>query len=152
MAELNKILIIGRLTKDPELRYTQGGLPVCEFRIASNHTMRVKEEKREEVCYVDVTLFGRAGETAQKYLTKGREVLIDGRLQYNEWDGPDGQKRSKHRLVAERFQFLGSGGSRERVPEVAVETEEVSAVEESPPPPSSRHSPPADQAQDELPF
>lgn len=109
MAELNKVLLIGRLTKDPDLRYTPGGLAVAEFRLAVNHTYRTKEEKREETCFVDVSVFGRSGEVVKQYLQKGREVFVEGRLQFDAWEGPNGEKRSKHRVIADRFQFLGSG-------------------------------------------
>jgi len=110
MAELNKVLMIGRLTGDPELRYTPGGMAVTDLRLAVNHTYRTKEEKREETCFIDVNILGRGAEVAKEYLSKGREVFIEGRLQLSTWEGQDGQKRSKYRVVADRFQFLGGGG------------------------------------------
>jgi single-strand DNA-binding protein len=111
MAELNKILLIGRLTKDPELRYTPGGAAVAQLRMAVNHTYRSKEEKKEEVLYIDVNVFGRSAETVKQYLSKGRELFIEGRLQQQEWqDKTTGQKRSTMRVVADRFQFIGGGG------------------------------------------
>ena len=111
MTELNKVLLIGRLTKDPELRYTPGGMAVTEFRLAANHSYRTKEEKREEVCFVDINLMGRSAEVAKEYLSKGREVFIECRLQLNSWETPNGEKRSKYRVVADRFQFIGSRGA-----------------------------------------
>ena len=120
MTELNKVLLIGRLTKDPELKYTSSGTAVTELRLASNHTYKVNNEKREEVCFVDVTLWGRSAETVKEYMSKGREILIEGRLQFEQWESQDGQKRSKHRIVADRFQFIGSGG-REQRPQQAEE-------------------------------
>ena len=117
MTELNKILMIGRLTRDPELRYTPGGAAVAEFRLASNHTYRTRDnEKREEVCFVDVSLFGRSAETAKQYLAKGREVLVEGRLKFDTWEGQDGQKRSKHTILADRFQFIGGREGRSSAP------------------------------------
>jgi single-strand DNA-binding protein len=117
MAELNKVLMIGRLTKDPELRYTPGGLPVADFRLAANHTYRTKEgEKREEVCFIDVNVMGRGAEIAKEYLAKGREVFVEGRLQLSTWENQEGEKRSRYRVIADRFQFLGAraGGGGER--------------------------------------
>ena len=109
MAELNKVLLIGRLTKDPELRYTPSGTAVADFRLAANHSYRTRDnEKREEVCFIDINVMGRSAEIAKEYLGKGREVFVEGRLQLSSWDGPDGQKRSKYRVIADRFQFLGS--------------------------------------------
>jgi len=110
MAELNKVMLIGRLTKDPELRYTPGGAAVAQLRMAVNHTYRSKEEKKEEVLYIDVNLFGRSAETVKQYLSKGRELFIEGRLQQNDWQDKSGQKRTTYRVVADRFQFIGSGG------------------------------------------
>jgi single-strand DNA-binding protein len=109
MAELNKVMLIGRLTKDPELRYTPGGSAVAQLRMAVNHTYRNKEEKKEEVLYIDVSIFGRGAETAKQYLAKGRELFIEGRLQQNDWEDKSGQKRTNYRVIADRFQFLGGG-------------------------------------------
>ena len=115
MAELNKVLLIGRLTRDPELRYTPGGMAVADFRLAVNHTYRAKDEKREEVCYIDINVLGRSAEVVKEYLAKGREVFIEGRLQLNTWETQEGEKRQKYRVVADRFQFLGGGrGGAER--------------------------------------
>ena len=113
MAELNKILLIGRLTKDPELRYTPSGTAVAKLRMAVNHTYRVKEEKKQEVLYIDVSVFGRSAETVKQYTTKGRELFIEGRLQQDEWTDKNNQKRISYGVVADRFQFLGSGSGRQ---------------------------------------
>jgi single-strand DNA-binding protein len=112
MAELNKVMLIGRLTKDPELRYTPGGSAVAQIRMAVNHTYRTKEEKKEEVLYIDVSIFGRGAETAKQYLAKGRELFIEGRLQQNDWEDKAGQKRTTYKVIADRFQFLGGGTGR----------------------------------------
>ncbi len=114
MAELNKVMMIGRLTKDPEVKYTSSGAAVAELRLAVNHTYRAKDEKREETCFIDVNLWGRSAETAKEYLSKGREIFVEGRLQQSNWETQSGEKRSKIRMVADRFQFLGGrGGDRQ---------------------------------------
>jgi single-strand DNA-binding protein len=110
MSEYNKVILIGRLTKDPELRYTPSGTAVSQLRLAVNHTYRTKEEKKEEVLYIDVNVFGRSAETIKQYLSKGREILVEGRLQQDDWtDKNTGQKRTAYRVVADRFNFIGSG-------------------------------------------
>lgn len=110
MSEFNKVILIGRLTKDPELRYTPSGSAVAQLRLAANYTYRTKEEKKEEVLFIDVSVFGRSAETIKQYMSKGREILVEGRLQQNDWtDKTSGQKRTSYRVVADRFQFLGSG-------------------------------------------
>jgi single-strand DNA-binding protein len=110
MAELNKVLLIGRLTKDPELRYTPGGIAVAEFRMAVNHTYRTKEEKREETCFIDISVLGRSAEVIKEYLQKGREVFVEGRLQLDSWETPNGEKRSRYKVIADRWQFIGGSG------------------------------------------
>jgi single-strand DNA-binding protein len=130
MAELNKVMLIGRLTKDPELRYTPAGAAVAQIRMAVNHTYRSKEEKKEEVLYIDVSIFGRSAETAKQYLAKGRELFIEGRLQQNDWEDKSGQKRTTYRVVADRFQFLGGGTGRG----AGGPAREMAAEEGGPPP------------------
>ena|SRR5262249_2736610 len=114
MASFNKVILLGNLTRDPELRYTPSGTPVASFGLAVN-TQRsapgntgqgMAPERREEVCFVDIVAFGRQAETASEFLSKGRAALIEGRLQWRSWEGQDGQKRSKHEVVAERIQFM----------------------------------------------
>jgi single-strand DNA-binding protein len=118
MAELNKIMLIGRLTKDPELRYTAGGAAVATLRMAVNHTYYKRQgegapgEKKEEVLYIDVNVWNKAAETVKKYTTKGKELFIEGRLQMQDWTDKQGQKRRDFRVVADNFQFLGGSGSR----------------------------------------
>nr|MBU1328277.1 single-stranded DNA-binding protein [Candidatus Omnitrophota bacterium] len=133
MASLNKVLMIGNLTRDPELRYVPSGTPVATFGLAVNRTfMTQNKEKKDEVCFVRVVVFGKQAESCSQYLTKGRPVFIEGRLQYRAWE-QDGQKRSTLDIVADRVQFLGSptkhgtGGS-EEMPEPQKET----FVEEAP--------------------
>jgi len=112
MASFNKVVIAGNLTRDPEVRYTPGGTAVCEVGVAVNRTWFDKQanEKKEETTFVDVTLWGRQAEVAGEYLAKGRGVLIEGRLQLDEWeDKQSGQKRSKLKVVGENMQMLGGG-------------------------------------------
>lgn len=111
MANLNKVMLIGNLTADPDVRSTPRGTPVTELRLAVNRISNGPNEgeRREEVTYLDVTCWGRQGEIAGQYLTKGRPVFIEGRLQMDTWeDKQTGQKRSRIRIIAENLQLLGS--------------------------------------------
>lgn len=112
MASLNKVMLIGNLTRDPEVRHTPKGTAVGDFGLAMNMTYRTQDGgEKEEVCYVDVVVWGRQAETCKQYLSKGRQVFIEGRLQLDQWESPQGEKRSRLRIRAERVQFLSSGGS-----------------------------------------
>ena len=111
MANVNIVILAGNLTADPELRYTPGGLAVAQLRMAVNH--RFKDSKtnewREEATFIDVDLFGKQAETSKQYLSKGRGVLIEGRLRLDQWeDKQTGAKRSKLKVVGSRMQFLGA--------------------------------------------
>ncbi len=113
MASFNKVILLGNLTRDPQVRYTPSGTAVAEIGLAVNRYWFDKQSnsRREETTFVDVTLWGRDAEVAGEYLSKGRPVLIEGRLQLDTWDDKQtGQKRSKLRVVAERMQMLGSRG------------------------------------------
>lgn len=105
MAAFNKVVLAGNLTRDPELRFTNNGIPVCNFGLAVN---RVRS-KNEEVDFFDVTAWRELGETVANYKVKGDPILIEGRLQYSSWETNDGQKRSKVDVVADNIQFLGRG-------------------------------------------
>ena len=109
MASYNKVILMGNLTRDPELKYLPSGSAVANVGIAVNRnwTDRESGEKREEVCFVDLEAFGRTAETMNEYLQKGRPVLIEGRLRHRTWETDDGQRRSKHDIFVERFQFVG---------------------------------------------
>jgi single-strand DNA-binding protein len=110
MASYNRIVLVGNLTRDPQLSYTPSNTAVCKFGIATNRTWKDRDgNSREEVCFVDCTVFGRAGETFNQYMSKGRSVLVEGRLQFQQWTTPEGDKRSKHEVVVENFTFLGGG-------------------------------------------
>lgn len=106
---LNKVIITGNLTRSPHLRYTPNGTAVAELGLASNRRFKQGDELKEEVCFIDVVAFGRQAETAAQYLDKGRSVTIDGRLQQRRWETEDGQKRSKHEIVADQIIFNQDG-------------------------------------------
>lgn len=113
MASFNKVILVGNLTRDPEVRYVAGGTAVTELGLAVSRTWYDKQQsqKREETTFVDVTLWGRQAEVAGEYLSKGRPVLIEGRLQLDTWDDKEtGKKRSKLRVVGENMTMLGSRG------------------------------------------
>jgi single-strand DNA-binding protein len=118
VASLNKVFLMGNLTRDPELRYIPSGTAVCEFGLAMNREYqdRTSGERKEDVCFVDVVVWAKQAETCNQYLSKGRSVFVEGRLQYEQWE-KEGAKRSRLRVVADRVQFLGSpkdgGGRRE---------------------------------------
>ncbi len=109
MANLNKVLLIGRLTRDPESRTTSTGQTVVSFGLAVNrsYTRRDSGERVEETAFVDVEAWGRTGETIHRYMKKGRQIFIEGRLRFDSWER-DGQRRSKLSVVAENFQFIDS--------------------------------------------
>jgi len=116
MASLNKVLLIGNLTRDPELKYTPQGTAVCDFSIALNEKFKGKDGSwQEKVHYIDIAAWGRTAEVCGEYLKKGRPVFVEGRLNQDRWE-QDGQKRSKIRVTADRVQFLGgpqgAGGGR----------------------------------------
>ncbi|MCA8996293.1 MAG: single-stranded DNA-binding protein [Planctomycetaceae bacterium] len=117
MASFNKVILMGNLTRDPEVKYTTGGTAVAEIGLAVNRTWWDKQanQRKEETTFVDVTLWGRTAEVAGEYLSKGRPVLIEGRLQLDSWDDREtGKKRSKLRVVGENMTMLsgrGDGGS-----------------------------------------
>ena len=112
MANVNKVMLLGNITRDLEVRYTPKGTAVCDLGMAVNRVRTGDNGERiEEVTYVDVTLWGRQAELAGQYLSKGRSVFIEGRLQLDQWDDKQtGQKRSRLRVVGENMQFIGGQG------------------------------------------
>ncbi|MHC4645776.1 MAG: single-stranded DNA-binding protein [Planctomycetota bacterium] len=111
MANFNKVLLIGNLTRDPQLSYTPNQTAVVDFGLAVNRRWTGQDgNQREETCFVDCRSFGRQAETINKYLTKGRPVFVEGRLTFDSWTGQDGTRKSRHRVTVENFQFLGGGG------------------------------------------
>ncbi|MCV6608709.1 MAG: single-stranded DNA-binding protein [Campylobacterales bacterium] len=105
---LNKVILIGNLTRDVELKYTQGGSAIANLGLATNRRWKDRNtgENKEEVTFVDITVFGRQAETANQYLRKGSKVLIEGRLKFDQWTDQNGQNRSKLSVTAESLQFL----------------------------------------------
>ncbi|QAT16348.1 Single-stranded DNA-binding protein [Candidatus Velamenicoccus archaeovorus] len=127
MANLNKVFLIGNLTKDPELRYTPGGTAVVNLRMATNRRFKDKTgEMKQEVCFITVVAWDKQAEVCNQYLRKGSPLFVEGRLQTRSWDGNDGKKRSVVEVRAERIQFLGQAGQKG---ETAAE-EHVSTAEE----------------------
>ena len=109
MPSYNKVILMGNLTKDPELRYIPSGTAVCNFDLAVNRSYKDKDgNKHDDVCFITLVAWGRTAETVSEYLKKGRPIFVEGYLQQRTWETPEGAKRSKHEVVVERFQFIGS--------------------------------------------
>ena len=106
----NKVILVGNLTRDIELRYSQGGMGIAKTAIATSRKFTSNGEKKEEVCFVDITFFGRSAEVSNQYLRKGSKILVEGRLSFDQWVDQNGQKRSKHSVVVETMQMLDSKG------------------------------------------
>jgi single-strand DNA-binding protein len=108
MASLNRVFLIGNLTRPPELRYTPSGTAVSDLRLAVNRSYTTPGgDRRDETCFLTVVVWGKQAEASAQYLDKGSPVLVEGRLQTREWEGKDGQRRNVVEVVAERVQFLG---------------------------------------------
>ena len=141
MANLNKVMLMGNVTRDIELRYTPGGTAVTDFGIAVNRAWKGADgEKHEEVCFVDVTAWAKQAELISQYCRKGRQLFVEGRLQLDSWEGQDGQKRSKLRVVLEGFQFL------DRAPAAAGQQRPASGDEPAP------EEPGPDSGSQDIPF
>jgi single-strand DNA-binding protein len=129
MASFNKVILLGNLTRDPELRHTPAGMAVCNFDLAVNRTYTTRSgERKEETCFITVVVWDKQAQTCAEYLAKGRQVLVEGRLQHRSWETQDGQKRTKHEVVAERVQFVGArkeAPAGEEEPPRLAEEEEV---------------------------
>jgi single-strand DNA-binding protein len=153
MASFNKVLLLGNLTRDPEVRYTPKGSAVADLGIAVNRQYTLETgEKREEVTFVDVTFWGRTAEVAGEYLKKGRPVFIEGRLQLDSWDDKQsGQKRSKLKVIGETMQMLGTrpGGVGGEESDQSGGSRTSSGPRSSPPP---KNAPPPEPDDDEIPF
>jgi len=161
---LNKVFLMGRLTGDPELRYTQTGTAVADIRLAVNRSFRTQGgDQKEDTCFVDVVLWGRQAEHVKKYLCRGRPIFIEGRLKLDSWESRDGEKRQRLRVVAENFQFVGgredmgtgridvpTGGLTKEAGEESRQTSRQSSSHTAPPP----EDPPSDYdyPDDNLPF
>lgn len=105
----NRVVLVGNLTRDIELRYTQSGAAIGSSGIAVTRKFSVNGEKREETCFIDITFFGKQAEIANQYLSKGSKLLVEGRLKFDQWTGDDGHNRSKHTVVVENMEMLGGG-------------------------------------------
>jgi single-strand DNA-binding protein len=161
MANVNIVILAGNLTADPELRYTPSGMAVAQLRMAVNN--RYKDSKtnewREEATFVDVDLFGKQAETAKQYLSKGRSVMIEGRLKLDQWeDKQTGAKRSRLKVIATRMQFLGAppsgggGGARgggEGKPNRSAQGQQAQAASAQEPPSQDEN---LDIPEEEIPF
>ncbi|MCK5426447.1 MAG: single-stranded DNA-binding protein [Thermodesulfovibrionia bacterium] len=102
----NKIILIGNLTKDPEVRYTPQGTSVCNFRLAVNHRYKQGDEVKKETTFIDIVVFGKQADTCGQYLNKGSGVLVEGRLQERRWETEEGKQRSKYEVIAQTVRFL----------------------------------------------
>jgi single-strand DNA-binding protein len=149
MANFNKVILAGNLTRDPEIRYTSKGTAIARIGLAINRTWRSEAgEQKEEVTFVDVDAFGRQAETIGQYFKKGRPILIEGRLRYDTWeDKQSGQKKSKLGVVLESFQFMDSGRGDGAGGEPRAPRQQQAAA---PPPSSSAEEPP--MPEDDVPF
>jgi len=145
----NKVVLVGNLTRDIEIRYTQSGLAISKTAIATSRKFTSNGEKREEVCFVDITFFARSAEVANQYLHRGSKILVEGRLVFDQWVDQNGQKRSKHSVTVETMQMLGS-----------KETPQNNHSQPTPPQPQNKPKalpkpediPSIDVKEDEIPF
>jgi len=113
MASLNKVFLMGNLTREPALRFTPGGTAVCEFGLAINRKFSAGGQEKEETCFVEIVVWGKQAENCERFLEKGSPIFVEGRLQFDQWDDKEtGAKRSKLRIVAERIQFLPRSSDR----------------------------------------
>ncbi len=155
MPSLNKVLLMGNLTRDPELRVTPKGTPICQFSLAINRQFKMESgESREEVIYVDIEAWGKQGETIAKYCTKGRPLYVEGRLRLDQWEDKNTkEKRSRMKVVLEAFEFLGDGRGGSAAPSEAGIDQTASPERHSPPPRASSAKPAASENLDEdVPF
>lgn len=152
MANLNRVLLIGNLTRDPELRVTPKGSSICQFGLAVNRTFKDGAgQQREETTFIDIEAWGRQGEVISKYCTKGRPLFVEGRLRFDSWeDKNSGQKRSRLSVVLENFQFIGGRNDDQPGPASSGGP----SVERNSPPPRQAAPPAAadDNLDEDVPF
>ncbi|MRI83569.1 MAG: single-stranded DNA-binding protein [Nitratiruptor sp.] len=148
----NRVIMVGNLTRDIELRYTSSGMAIAKTGIATNRRYKTQSgEQKEETCFIDITLFGRAAEVANQYLRRGSKVLIEGRLVYETWTDQNGNRRSKHSISVDTMQMLGSreeaapGGAYEQPPAPQPQPKEA-------PTPPKPEIPELDINDDDIPF
>ncbi len=108
MAYYNRVILMGNLTRDPELRFLPSGMAVCSFGLAVNTQFKRNDETVKETCFIDITVFGKQAENVHEYLSKGQTALVDGRLRYRTWEDQDGKKYHKHEIIAQTVQFINS--------------------------------------------
>jgi len=126
MASLNKVFLIGNLTRDPELRYTPSGTAVTTFSLAMSRSFNTPTgEKKEDVCYARVVCWAKLAQICSEYLFKGRPVFVEGRLQSRSWQAQDGSKRNTLEVIAQNVQFLGKGKAQERATSTLQEQTKV---------------------------
>jgi len=154
MASYNRVILLGNLTRDPELRYIPSGTPVSDIGLAVNDRRKNADgEWVEETTFVDVTLWARTAEVASEYLSKGSPVLIEGRLKLDSWETSDGQKRSKLRVVCERMQMRGSRGGGGSGGGGSPAARQDSQYNQAAPSPQEQHEPgPPPPPDDDIPF
>ena len=148
MANFNKVILMGNLTRDPQLSYLPSQTPVCEFGLAVNRRWRGQNgEQREETCFVDCRIYGKQAETFNQYMAKGRPVLVEGRLQFDTWEAQDGTRRSKHRINVQNFQFIGG-----RAPGGAAPRQQAPQQQAPPPQEAQDSDNPPEPPADDIPF
>ncbi len=154
MANFNKVILAGNLTRDPQLSYLPSNTPVCEFGMAVNRKWRSKEgEMREDTCFVDLRSYGKPAETLNQYMAKGRPLLVEGHLKLDQWEAKDGGRRSKLYVIVDTFQFLGAppgggrGGYRQDASDAPPPAASVAPRADEMPPPATNVAP----AMDEMP-
>lgn len=154
MANFNKVLLMGNLTRDPEVRYTPKGTAIATLGLAVNRTWSTEAgEKKEEVTFVDVDVWGRQAETIGQYMSKGRPIFIEGRLKLDQWDDKEsGQKRSKLKVVCENFQFLGAPKGGAEISEQAPPGNSRAPQRGRPASPPAAEEAPSGEGEDNIPF
>lgn len=156
MASLNKVLLMGNLTQNPELRYTPSGSPVCDFNMAINRRfIQGNGQEKDETCFVGITIWGKQAESCSRYIQKGSAVFVEGRLIFEKWEDREGNSRSRLRVNAERVQFLDRRESNNQGG--AEQTAGANPPPPMPPPEEHRYSredalPPGEGIEDDIPF
>ncbi len=149
----NKVILLGNLTRDIELKYTNSGMAIAKTAIATNRRFKTQSgEQKEEVCFIDITLFGRAAEIANQYLNKGSRVLVEGRLVYEQWVDASGNKRSKHSVAVDNLQMLGRSESQSQPQPLYTPPSSPTQPSQQPQQPKVPEIPEIDINDDEIPF
>ena len=153
MANYNKVILAGNLTRDPQMSILPSQTPVTEFGMAINRRWKGQDgQQREETCFVDCQCYGRQAEILNQYMSKGRPILVEGRLRFSSWEDKTGQKRSKLRVVVERFQFLGGRPAGAEAGPAAAQPPAPSASPGEPVGPDESAPPPDEGNRDNIPF